>query len=202
MAGITTVTGITIGNTQRRPPHLILLPTMQAKHLSIATLALTALLSGCVGTGPNTQQGAVTGGALGALAGAIIGNNSGSHNGAAGALIGAAAGAMAGGTIGNSVDHQNGTVYGYPGERQARYRTAVVEQGPPPTPAPPQLNETVGPAPSPSAIWIPGYWDYNGSGYTWSAGHWEIPPPNSQSYVSAHWENRSGTFVFVRGAWL
>ncbi|MBS0663189.1 MAG: glycine zipper 2TM domain-containing protein [Verrucomicrobia bacterium] len=171
---------------------------MQAKLIQIPALALTALLSGCVGTGPNTQEGAVTGATLGALAGAIIGNNSGSHNGAAGALIGAAAGAMAGGTVGNSVDHQNGTVYGYP-QRPYGYQRVAVPQGPPPAPAP--LADTVTPAPSANAVWIPGYWDYNGSGYTWSAGHWEIPPANAQSYVSAHWENRGGTFFFIRGAW-
>jgi len=175
---------------------------MQAKHLALPALALATLLSGCVGTGPNTQQGAVSGAALGALAGAIIGNNSGSHNGAAGALIGATAGAIAGGTLGNSADHQNGTVYGYAAEpAPVAYRRTVVMEGPPPTPAPPQSAETVGPAPSPNAVWIPGYWDYNGSGYAWAAGHWEIPPPSSQSYVAAHWENRGGTYVFVRGYW-
>jgi hypothetical protein len=79
-----------------------------------AAVALCTVLTGCVGTGPNTQQGAVEGGALGAVTGAIIGNNSGGRNGAAGALIGAIAGAIAGGTIGNSVDQQNGTIYGQP----------------------------------------------------------------------------------------
>src|ERR1035438_10303896 len=78
----------------------------------ILTIALAAILcTGCVGTGPNTQNGAVTGGALGALAGAIIGNNSGGRNALGGAAIGAVAGAIAGGAIGNSVDHQQGTIY-------------------------------------------------------------------------------------------
>ncbi|HND60274.1 MAG TPA: YMGG-like glycine zipper-containing protein [Opitutaceae bacterium] len=171
---------------------------MTAKHLAIPALALSALLTGCVGTGPNTQDGAVTGATLGALAGAVIGNNSGSHNGAAGALIGAAAGAIAGGTIGNSVDHQNGTVYGYP-QRPYGYQRTMVTQGSPPQPAP--IAETAPPAPSANAVWIPGYWDYNGAGYTWTAGRWEIPPANAQTYVSAHWENHGGTFFFIRGAW-
>lgn len=34
-----------------------------------SSLVVVSLLTGCVGVGPNTQQGAVTGGALGALAG-------------------------------------------------------------------------------------------------------------------------------------
>ncbi|MDB6168113.1 MAG: hypothetical protein JWM88_977, partial [Verrucomicrobia bacterium] len=41
---------------------------MHVKTLFLPALLTTALLSGCVGTGPNTQQGAVAGGALGALA--------------------------------------------------------------------------------------------------------------------------------------
>src|SRR3569833_2808476 len=84
---------------------------MRNQVLLASTLGLSALLGGCAGTGPNTQQGAVTGGALGAIAGAIIGHNSGSGNTLGGALSGGAAGALAGGTIGNSVDHENGTVY-------------------------------------------------------------------------------------------
>ena len=85
---------------------------MKTRALFLSSLALTTLLAGCAGTGPNTQQGAVTGGALGALAGAIIGNNSRGGNALGGALIGGAVGAIAGGTIGNSIDHQRGTIYG------------------------------------------------------------------------------------------
>jgi hypothetical protein len=174
---------------------------MHSKYLFIPALAAGTLLTGCVGTGPNTQQGAVAGGALGALAGAIIGNNSGGHNGAAGALIGAAAGAIAGGTLGNATDNENGTVYGAEGSRPVAYRRVIVQQAPPTPLPPPQTAEVVGPSPSPDALWIPGYWDYNGTGYAWAPGHWEIPPPSSQSYVAAHWESRGGGYVFLRGYW-
>ena len=44
---------------------------MNTKPFLIAPLALSFLFTGCVGTGPNTQQGAVAGGALGALAGVL-----------------------------------------------------------------------------------------------------------------------------------
>ena len=76
---------------------------MNTKPLLIVPLALSFLLAGCVGTGPNTQQGAVTGGALGALAGGIIGNNSGGRTWQ-GAAIGGVIGAIAGGAIGNVTD--------------------------------------------------------------------------------------------------
>jgi hypothetical protein len=171
---------------------------MSKSTLSIAPLLLAALLAGCVGTGPNTQHGAVTGGALGAVAGAIIGNNSRGGDGLAGALIGGTIGAIAGGTVGNNADHQQGTVYGYP-HRRTRY--AVMENRLPPVPAPP-MTEVIPPSPAPNALWLPGYWSYDGARYLWTQGRWEIPPPGVQTYVAAHWESRSsGAFVFVPGYW-
>ena len=162
-------------------------------------MALAALFAGCEGTGPSTQQGAVTGGALGALAGAIIGHNSGGGNTLGGALIGGAAGAIAGGTIGNSVDHQNGTVYDGSAP-VAHRRTYRVVQYVPPTPPPPP-NETVTPSPAANAVWIPGYWSYDGNAYSWMSGHWEIPPENAHSYVAAHWESQGSGFYYVPAYW-
>lgn len=167
------------------------------KHtLLIPALALAALLSGCVGTGPNTQQGAVNGGMLGALAGAIIGHNSRGGDTLGGAILGGTVGAIAGGTLGNSVDQQRGTIYGYPDERG--YRRVRTEQVPPP---PAAYTETVSAPPAPNAIWVPGYWAFDGRGYRWIAGAWEIPPPNARSYIVAHWENHGGQSVYVPGYW-
>src|SRR5690348_5418056 len=110
------------------------------------TLALAALCSGCVGSGPNTEQGAVIGGAAGALAGGIIGNNSRHGNTLGGAAIGAAAGGLAGAAVGNSLDHQRGTIY------QSDARSEYVVQEPPAPPPPPREVVTVRPARE--AIWI------------------------------------------------
>jgi hypothetical protein len=177
--------------------------------LFLPALALSALLSGCVGTGPNTQTGAVAGGVLGAIVGGVIGNNHGSGNAASGAAIGAAVGAIAGGTMGNAQDHQNGTVYGAPPpSQQVQYqnRTYTHVQTvtvPPRVPSAPRSmpTEQIPPSPSLEAVWIPGYWDYNGTSYVWTAGRWEIPPPGSTTYIAAHWETRMNTNVFVRGYW-
>ena len=165
--------------------------------VGISGLCLALTLTGCVGTGPNTQQGAVTGGALGALAGAVIGNNSRGGDAVGGALLGGVIGAVAGGTIGNSVDQQNGTVYGAPHAR----RVVRVRDTAPARPPPPPHADVVTPAPAAGAAWIPGYWDYNGYSYVWMAGHWEIPPAGSRSYVSAHWEYRPNGYAFVRPYW-
>jgi len=168
------------------------------KTLLVSGLALSGLLSGCVGTGPNTQQGAVSGGALGAIAGAVIGHNSIGGDTLGGAILGGTVGALAGGALGNSVDQQNGTLYGYPDERGG-YRRVVTQQLPPPPPAP--YQETISPAPSPNAIWIPGYWSYDGRGYTWMHGGWETPPPNAHAYVSAHWERQGDHYVYLESSW-
>jgi len=168
--------------------------------LLVSTLGFSAaLLTGCAGTGPNTQQGAVTGGALGAIAGAIIGHNSGSGNTLGGALIGGAAGALAGGTIGNAKDHEDGTVYDE--TAPASHRTYRVVQSVPPPPPPPMANEVVTPSPAANAVWIPGYWTYQANSYAWVAGHWEIPPANAHERIPDHWENNGSGYVYVQSYW-
>src|ERR1035437_6838561 len=98
------------------------------------SLTITMLGAGCVGAGPNTQQGAVGGAAPGAGAGAIIGNNSRGHDSVGGALLGGLVGAIAGGAIGNSLDHQRGTIYTSEAQATTEYAVAT----PPRPPAPPR----------------------------------------------------------------
>ena len=180
---------------------------MNRSTVLVSTLAVSALLSGCVGVGPNTQQGAVAGGALGSLAGAIIGHNSRGHDTLGGALLGGTIGAIAGGTLGNSVDNQRGTLYPAPGPRA--YRRVVYEEVPPPPPPlpppapppPPASAEIVPPPPVPDALWVPGYWSFDGSSNAWISGHWEVPPPNATTFVTAHWEFQGDRYVFVRSYW-
>ncbi|MDD2763514.1 MAG: YMGG-like glycine zipper-containing protein [Opitutaceae bacterium] len=168
---------------------------MNSKITLLLAAALSTLGNGCVGTGPNTQQGAVGGAAVGAVAGGIIGNNSRSHDTVGGALIGALAGAIAGGTIGNSLDHQRGTIY----RSEAEATTDVVVDEPPPPPAPP--TEVVTVQPGPAAIWVGGYWVYTGYRYEWVRGHWEVPPPHCRSFVTPHWGRRRGNYVYIQGYW-
>jgi hypothetical protein len=159
-------------------------------------MGLSALCSGCVDTGPNTQQGAVGGAALGALAGAIIGNNSGSHNGASGAAIGALAGAIAGGTLGNAEDHRQGTVY--TSESEATTTMLVAEPPPPPL----RPSEVIPAQPVADAVWVGGYWVYDPIGrYAWVSGRWEVPPTNYRVFVPPHWARHHGGYVYLRGYW-
>ena len=160
------------------------------------TLTLCALCTGCVDSGPNTQQGAVGGAALGALAGAIIGNNSGSHNGASGATIGAIAGAIAGGTLGNAEDHRRGTVYTSETEATTNY---IVEEPPRP---PLRPTEVIPAQPVAEAVWVGGYWVYDPVGrYDWVAGRWEVPPQQYRVFVPPHWAHRGRGYVYLHGYW-
>lgn len=165
-----------------------------------AALAATVLFSaGCEGTGPNTQRGAVGGAALGALAGAIIGNNSGGGGHAlGGAAIGAVVGGLAGGALGNARDHETKQVY--TSETQAQ--TNVVVQQEPTTPPPPPPPQVIVEQPSPRAVWIDGYWAYDGGGrYTWIAGHWVVPPGPYTYYERPHWRRTHRGYVYIQGYW-
>lgn len=169
---------------------------MNKSSIASISIGLIALLTaGCVGTGPNTQQGAVAGGVIGAIAGAVIGNNTGHGNGGQGALIGAIAGAAIGGTTGNQVDHQRGTIYS--SEREAT--TEIVVDAPPPVP--PRSREVFVERTSPDAIWIRGHWEYDGQVYYWVESHWSTPPPHYYHYVEPYWDRRGNRYVYVRGYW-
>jgi hypothetical protein len=162
----------------------------------IPALALCFFHSGCVGNGPNTQQGALTGATLGAIAGAVIGHNTGNHSAGNGAIVGALAGGVLGGTMGNQVDHERGTLY--TSEDQAT--TTYVVANPPPPPFLP--TEVIPVRPDSAAVWVGGYWAFNSNRrYEWVEGRWEIPPPQCRVFVAPHWAHHGDGFVYVRGYW-
>jgi hypothetical protein len=66
---------------------------------------------------------------------------------------------------------------------------------------PPQLQqETVGAAPSPAHVWIPGHWKWNGT-WVWILGHWRKAPFLGAVWVPGHWVERRGGWVWVDGRW-
>ena len=78
---------------------------MKSTFLTLISAAAAIALSNCAGpTGPNTQQGAVVGGVLGAAAGGVIGHQRG--RALEGAAIGGALGAGAGAVYGNAQDQR------------------------------------------------------------------------------------------------
>jgi hypothetical protein len=55
--------------------------------------------------------------------------------------------------------------------------------------------------PSPAAVWIPGYWNWNGYQYNWIAGFWAIPPVGFRVYVGGEWIFRHGGYYYRRAYW-
>jgi hypothetical protein len=70
------------------------------------------------------------------------------------------------------------------------------------TQAPPALQtEVVLARPSPDHVWIPGYWTWRDSRYEWMAGHWEVPPHSSSTWIAPHYEPENGGYRFYEGYW-
>jgi len=106
----------------------------------VLMLFLAVILTGCAGSGYNTQKGAAIGAATGALAGQVIGRDTAST------LIGAGVGTLVGGLAGNAVD-QNVTK-----QQQAGQGASVAAASPGPGSEPPGKWVEV------PGAWIGGKW--------------------------------------------
>jgi hypothetical protein len=74
-------------------------------------------------------------------------------------------------------------------------------QAPTPPPAAPAHDEPPAPAPTRTAVWTPGSWQWNGRAYVWVAGAWRIPPDPRHTWQRPTWNVSSGRAVFVPGGW-
>jgi hypothetical protein len=75
-------------------------------------------------------------------------------------------------------------------------REVVVTQAPPTAPV-----ETMGTAPSPKHVWIPGHWSRTGEQWVWSSGRWELRPSDTSVYTPGHWQRTDGGYVWEEGYW-
>ena len=67
---------------------------------------------------------------------------------------------------------------------------------------PPALRvEVRGPAPSPSHVWVGGYWRWSGSAHVWVAGGWNVPPHPGAVWVGGHWRRAYGGWEWIPGHW-
>jgi len=75
-------------------------------------------------------------------------------------------------------------------------RAEIVETAPP---AP--IEEVRPPLPFPDALWIPGYWDWNGLRHVWVAGRWSARPPG-YVWEDYRWKHRrDGKWEHKHGHW-
>ncbi|KPL10694.1 hypothetical protein AMJ71_02350 [candidate division TA06 bacterium SM1_40] len=56
------------------------------------------------------------------------------------------------------------------------------------------------PRPTRKAVWVPGYWRWDGNSYVWVQGHWEKKPRGS-AWVPGHWDKKPRGWVWVPGHW-
>lgn len=83
------------------------------------------------------------------------------------------------------------------------YETAPLIQPAPllvPWAPPPMLVQTPPPAPFFGAVWVGGYWSWQGQ-WVWSAGRWVAPPSIGYVWMQPYYEHRGNAVVFVNGFW-
>ena len=97
------------------------LSTKMAVAFLMGTMAAIVCNGQTFGQATNSQRGAVSGGAAGAIIGGIIGHQN--DETPEGALIGGAVGAIAGGLLGKQQDRTNYEAYQY--QQQRNYQQAV-----------------------------------------------------------------------------
>jgi hypothetical protein len=65
---------------------------------------------------------------------------------------------------------------------------------------PPMLVEVPPPMPFASAVWVGGYWVWQGN-WVWAHGHWMGAPRPDYVWVHPYYEHRGETVIFVDGHW-
>lgn len=65
---------------------------------------------------------------------------------------------------------------------------------------PPMLVEVPPPQPFDDAVWIGGYWVWQG-GWVWAAGRWAPAPYPHYHWHHPYYENRNGVVIFITGHW-
>jgi hypothetical protein len=69
----------------------------------------------------------------------------------------------------------------------------------PPPPPPPKLAPP-GPPPMADTFYVPGHWEWNGTGYAWRQGYWARVQPG-YVWVPAHYRWTPTGYVYIAGYW-
>jgi hypothetical protein len=70
------------------------------------------------------------------------------------------------------------------------------------TPPPAAYVESPPPNANATAVWIPGYFKWDGHDFDWVPGRWTIPPAGVHEWVPGEWTERSdGRWQFADGHW-
>jgi hypothetical protein len=74
--------------------------------------------------------------------------------------------------------------------------SVVVESAPPPL-----IVEVQPPAPSPSEIWVAGYWNWDNQRYNWQAGRYMAPPQRDVVWVAPRYDADPHGNRYTPGKW-
>ncbi len=55
--------------------------------------------------------------------------------------------------------------------------------------------------PAPNSMWIPGYWNWNGSSYQWVAGRWTYAPSPGLVWTPSYWQATPAGYLYHSGYW-
>ena len=75
-------------------------------------------------------------------------------------------------------------------------KTTRAPSAPPPPPV-----ETVVIAPARTAVWIPGFWQWNGTQWIWFPGSWQVRP-SGLHWRATQWRARGSVHILVPGGWI
>jgi hypothetical protein len=68
--------------------------------------------------------------------------------------------------------------------------------------APPPLQVEVQPLPpTPSSVWVAGYWNWDSQRYSWQAGRYAVPPRSGAVWVAPRYDTDSHGARYSRGQW-
>lgn len=84
-----------------------------------------------------------------------------------------------------------------PDEDIARGETTTAPAAPPP-PRP----EAPPPPPVSVAVWVPGFWQWNGSTWIWITGSYQLRPDARTTWRAAEWQPRGAVHVLIPGGWV
>jgi hypothetical protein len=65
---------------------------------------------------------------------------------------------------------------------------------------PPLLVESPPPPPFDDAVWVGGYWVWQGD-WVWAHGHWVGAPRPNYVWIHPYYEHRDGVVIFITGHW-
>lgn len=71
-----------------------------------------------------------------------------------------------------------------------------------PVAPPPPQEEQPPPPPVAAAVWIAGFWQWDGRTWVWVPGSWQLRPQARVQWRAPEWRARGGVHVLIPGGWI